>query len=167
MATDLLPGLAPIVTWSLVIAGWYWVRHDNNAREDRKELRATINSLNEDIKSLTYKAHAYYLSSQDDASALLEIEILRDQEDIEARVARLRGPNLGFEREEPLARFRQALTGGDFKSASRIRKETSDRIFADTALAARKLTDYLESEYDKRYPRASEKTRTDFRRLPP
>jgi len=42
--------LTQIITWLLIMGGWWIVNRQNNWREKRKEIRAILNQLQSDLK---------------------------------------------------------------------------------------------------------------------
>jgi len=143
--------LAPIVAWLLVIGGWILVRHDNNARENRHELRSKIDDMIKDIQELEISTHEYYMANADDKTPLAQVAIKRKQTSLEKRVNRLKTSSVGFQDLKTISDYRNELTGGDFEQLDRRAKDSSNKKMMEISLAASALIDYLESEYERLY----------------
>ncbi len=147
---DDLKAFEPVISWVLIIGGWLFARNDNNKRENRHELRGTIDAITVDIHALEQKAHGYYTTDVDPNTPSLQVEIKRDQDALAARIVQLRTKSY-YQDIPKISAFQTALTGGDFEQANRQKRPASDRKMMEISLAAKELSDELEAEYRKMY----------------
>jgi len=164
--SEFIKTYAPAVGWLIVVIGWSRSHRENNEREDRHELRKTIDSITEDITALENKAYEYYATEinlagpepiTDEAAKLqnevikLQVDILRYQGVIISRIQRLRQWNEVFRDQSRLFEFRTALTGGDFETAERRKRRADDPKLQEISWAAKELIDSLEAGYAQIY----------------
>lgn len=153
---------APVVGWLIVVVGWLRSRKESNEREDRHELRKTIDSITENITALEDKAYEFYATEISPAGAeasdeetikhqngviKLQVDILRQQGVIVSRIQRLRQWNEIFRDQDRLTDFRTALTGGDFETVERRKRRADDPVVQEISWAAKALIDSLEAGY--------------------
>lgn len=147
--------IAPAGSWILVITGWYFVRRDNNRREDRHERRNALDVIIQDIKNLESKAVDYYMQPINSMSPRMEVDIIRDQSALERRIARLAKMSThmtGFSGQKELSDFGKHLTGSPFQDSTRVALDAKNRKFLEISSAALDLIRYLEDEYDRLHP---------------
>ena len=153
---EMFQAIGIVIGWVLVIGGWVIVRHDNNAREHRHELRNAIDDLIKRIEELETKAYEYYQADANtDASLRQEVEIKRSQNTIESRLKRLKSITGGFQSQDAVTNFRQNLTGGDFETAARQKLPPRDKKLMEISSASSEFIEYLEREYTELYPNKS------------
>jgi len=140
--------VAPIVTWSLVIGGWLFVRSDNNKRENRREIRSILDAIIKEIKDLEDSGWDYYQKPSDDPEAIkLGVSMKRNKALLEDRIGHLAKTTGRFTSLEKLSKFGDELTGGDYEQNSRQVRTIKDRKFLEISTAANDLITYLEDEY--------------------
>lgn len=142
---------APIGTWTLVIVGWLFVRSDNNRREDRRDVKNRIDALIKDIRALEKDAYTYYQTDPTTDVLLLEVEMKRSQNALDARLSHLKKTSSGFQDPHSLSVFWMAVTGSPFEQANRPQMTPKDRKLEEISSAANDLVGYLEAEYDLLY----------------
>lgn len=111
---------SPIIPWLLVIVGWKVVSHDQNRRERRKEIRATIVQLISLIRQTSDTACDYWSKPEADPACLtlaadIKLSLQRVSWDVSRLTDECDAMNLGTS----LIAFRQAITSGAFESADR------------------------------------------------
>ena len=146
---QMLQAVNPVVTWCLVVAGWAVVRHDNNKRENRKELRGKLDVLINDVRLLEEKAHDYYMKdSTHEDIPLLTLDIKRRQQSIEKRLAMLKKTNEGFQGTDESTALAKTVTGGNFEERTRKKIAADNRKLLEISGAALEFIEYLESEFE-------------------
>lgn len=113
-------GWIMFIGWALIVIGWSYNNHKSNVRESRKELKALVDTLVEDIKALKEKALLYYVSPIK-GSDKLGFEIVAAQHSIVSRIDCLskKYPNTTLNAKKRLLEFIDVITGGDFDSYRR------------------------------------------------
>jgi hypothetical protein len=109
MSDSLAPyvqAVGQLITWVLVIAGWYWVSRSNDRRETRKELRSLIDGTRSLIGAIESTAYEYYGLSVDEA-ATRGMFLKRDFARLARRLSTLKAANPAFDHETQLVAFRQ------------------------------------------------------------
>ena len=141
-----------VVSWGLVILGWYFVSKDHNRREHRKEIRAVLNQIESSIRHIEETAHQYYLkagSASDIGSISLKIK--RDIKRLSGDLARLHAVCASIEFKPELIVFRSTITGGDFDVKRRAASSSDSTKLGDISSAADELIDILESGFVSRF----------------
>jgi hypothetical protein len=151
LLTEVIGGTVSLVTWGLVVGGWFFVRKDNKEREDRRDLRNSIDSITIEILDLQKCAYDYYCMDQGPNAELLELEMKRRQAALEKRVERLKRPDYHFHSVAELSDYAKRVTGGTFELATRQKVPVKDRKLLEISSAANDLIGYLEAEYDALY----------------
>ena len=146
-----IPTLAPLITWSLVIAGWRIVSNDNNLREKRKELRADIGKVIDVVDALEIKAIKYYMLGVNDETRLLEVEIKRDLKVLEAKLTLLSASESRFQTANMQRDLQTTLTGGDFEQSNRQPRLHNDGKLIEISSSTRELISFVESTYIAKY----------------
>ena len=163
---DFVKEVAPAVSWVIVVVGWLRSRKESNEREDRHELRKTIDSITEDVTAVENKAYEFYAletrpigpeMADEEAVKLqdevikLRVTIIRQQDVIISRIQRLRQWHEVFRDQPRLFDFRTALTGGDFEAVERQKRRADDPVLQEISWAAKALIDSLEAGYAQIY----------------
>lgn len=140
-----------LITWGLVIFGWLLVRYDNNKREDKKDLRARVDSLIADIKASEVNAFNYFrVDESHDTAPILAREIKALRLKMSESLTSLESMSDFFKGSElivPLMRFGQAITKGDFENNERRAIGTNDPKFIDISFHASILVNKLEEKF--------------------
>lgn len=119
------------VAWLLVLLGWLVVNHQNNLRESRKELRASLDNIVKDIDALKELSLKYFTTRHKDSyetAFRIKAELARLIRTIE----RLSNNNPSFNVMPHLGEFMDAVSGDDFENDKRSIKSYSNNI--DTSL---------------------------------
>lgn len=140
-----------LVTWVLIVAGWWLVNYQNNARETRKEVRASLVDLYKHLDAIEDAAFSYHTGT----GALVEARRLkRDITQIAPRIVMLRrGPMVGkINYARPLFEFRKSITFENFDTKNFAPKGPQDPFFDNISASKRELIAALESAYSAAYP---------------
>lgn len=131
------------VTWALVVVGWLIVNWQNNRREERKELRAALSQMYEDIDSLQKKALKYHKSISRDLK--LETKIIIMQKKLSEHLSFLRLRNSSFVGE--YSNFIDAITLKNFESGAFMQQKQGSPILDSIIDTAIELESALELEF--------------------
>lgn len=140
---------AVFVGWLLIVGGWFITNSQNNKRESRKELRASLDNVIKDIHETQLNALKYYTSEVEE-SYQLAFEIKASQSRILSKIERLRALHAGYFSLEKLSEYMHALTGEDFESSCRrVRsyKNQNDDLLLNITFQTNTLINHLESDY--------------------
>jgi len=149
---DYIAPLLPLVAIGISVAGWFVVSGQNDGRELRKDIRALINELRNLVLDVETRAFAYYQLSTDkshEAGMLLKQQL----QHVSVRTTSLTHQNAKFDVSASLAKFRQAVTGGDFESFIRVPRKSSDPLMNAIVLAGQEFLDDLERIFAEQYSR--------------
>jgi hypothetical protein len=138
-----------IISWIVIFVGWYIVNRQNNNRETRKEVRASMLSLYRHLDEIEIDAIAYHTG---DGDPLLARKIKRDIDQIPARIALAQRGSMKCRYSMYLIQFRQAITLNNFDSASFAPKDPTDRFFDAIVVSKRSLIYSLDRAYNRAYP---------------
>lgn len=138
-----------LVTWFLILGGWFVVNWQNNRRESRKELRAAIDSLRSDILSLRTTSIKYHTTMpvSGDGNAILVLFKRLSRSTNRLNVKRREINSVGAY----MNAFKQAVTLSNFQS-HRHRVHHSGSDFIDLIeCSVEELLDELEDCFCKKY----------------
>lgn len=148
MSTD-MSWLAQPISWILIVAGWMVVNSQNNRRETRKEVRASLLELYKLLDDIEDAAYEYHTTDGDAGEAR---KIVRAIQQIAPRIIMARRGPIKFQYTKPLATFRKAITFENFDTSKFERKQAEDPFFDAIAAAKRELITALELAYSQAYP---------------
>jgi predicted nuclease with TOPRIM domain len=135
------------LTFITVITGWVIVNWQNNKREERKELRSSLNDIVTNIEALEEDAIRYHTSL--DRNIPLEKSITLKITRLSAKVRYLR-----FESESLKSNFielKKSITLDNFET-SRFSQQTPESDLIDSiSYSSDQLKDSLEDEFSKLY----------------
>lgn len=144
---DLLTKYTSLITLITVITGWIIVNWQNNKREERKELRSSLNDIIESIEQLEEDATRYHGSLE--RSLPLEKSITLKITRLSARVRYLR-----FESPVLKLRFidlKKSITLDNFETNRFIQQPPESDLIDGLTFACDQLKDCLEDEFSKLY----------------
>ncbi|WP_320837313.1 hypothetical protein [Zhongshania sp.] len=140
---------AQIVTWLIVITGWFFINHQANRREDRKETRQAIDSISRQSERICELAEEYHCQSGDKNQLNLARQIKVQLTDLIVTIPRLQ---LLDRNEFSLAAdLRKAITLKHFDNQDLQPLAPDDEIFFHIEEARRALIDRLEEKYSESY----------------
>jgi hypothetical protein len=137
------------VSWVLIVAGWVVVNHQNNKRETRKEVRASLLEVYKLLDEIEDAAYEYHSTDGDAGKAR---KIVRAIQQIAPRIIMARRGPIKFKYTKALADFRRAITFSNFDTSAFERKRPEDPFFDQIAAAKRELITALEQAYAQAYP---------------
>lgn len=146
-----MPAVGPALAWLTAVLGWVIVSRDNNKREDRREVRSTLDTIVGAVNALEDKATQYYAMDVSDESRHLEMEIKRDLKVLEAKIKRLAATDPRFQHLQRQSAFHNVLTGGDFEQSARTARPHTDGKMIEIYSEARELIETLETVYVEKY----------------
>lgn len=142
----------PIVTWILVILGWGIVSNQNDRREARKEIRATIDFVITLIYDTHTKAVDFYMRPASDPTCpLLRAQIIRDLGRIGMIISACEIVDHSQPIHSKVSDLRRAITLHEFDQPDRAAKSYSDQRLTEITLATKELSEVLESRFRERY----------------
>ena len=124
------------LSWILIIAGWVVVNDQNNKRETRKEVRASLLELYRILDEIEDAAYEYHTTDGDAGKAR---KIVRAIHQIAPRIIMAKRGPIKFHYTRVLADFRRAITFENFDTAAFKRKQPEDPFFDAIAAAKREL----------------------------
>lgn len=149
-----------VLTSVLVVAGWivvnYLQRTSIAEQEARKEIRAGLNLLRDDIRQLRQSCIAYFVAGDEAPDTPVGIRVLfEDVRRQSVSLSRVLVDDAGRERTlNALTQLGQHATGGTFETRNRKKLSPYDpQLHAVFNHGANLLTN-LEDGYEKKYPRA-------------
>lgn len=105
-----------IVGWVVTIIGWVTINYFSDGRETRKETRAAIDKLNDEVEKLLKSSHTYYCSDKKVEQKIAESEIIASFNRMDGIVERLEKIDTKIKLQKKLVDLYEAITGGDFGS---------------------------------------------------
>ncbi|MDD4979543.1 MAG: hypothetical protein PHI29_13030 [Gallionella sp.] len=139
-----------LITWAILIVGWFVVHHLTSQREQRKEARERLDQFIIALREIEVRAVEFHQSKTYEAD--LARTLLFDIQRIFVRLKRypfgsfVVTPNLPKE-------MRKAITLRNFDFSKFTRQSPNSEILGDIANAIDKLEDQLEKEYERIYLR--------------
>ena len=131
----------------LVVIGWLVVNSQHNRRETRKEGRALIDAAKKLVQEIAKNAVAYHCDGKDDVA----FDIKASLEALEIELERT--PH--FFKVSPLmykfVKFSEAVTGGQFESASREKLPVTAPLILDILRSRNVLLSELERQFKVHY----------------
>lgn len=107
---------AALAGWILTVIGWGVHNKYANNRETRKETRAEIDKLNNEVEKLLKASHSYYCCGRKGEQKIAESEIYASFNKLSGIVQRLEEFDSGIKLQKKLDDLFEAITGGDFGS---------------------------------------------------
>ncbi|MCC4117592.1 hypothetical protein LLG90_19725 [Aromatoleum toluclasticum] len=127
-----ISNIAPLGSWALVIVGWAVVRRDNNRREERKEIKAIVDSAIERSERLQDLGRRYHVSPSSSENEQRAAQIRSDLKRLGTELQILHVATAGkISASKALIELRQRITGGSFDSAERQAVLDSDPLLSD------------------------------------
>jgi hypothetical protein len=146
-----------IISYLLIIGGWLFVRHDNNLRERRKELRAQLDTASKDVDAIVELSKAFYsVHGRDNSAALKREQILSSLKVLGTRTQVVTQAYPSFTVSTQLIGFRKSITGAltGFDDPDRNSAAEGGQICIDIFRAAALLKVVLELQYQKIFHRS-------------
>jgi hypothetical protein len=145
---EVLKAVGPVGSWILVIVGWAIVKSDNNARQQRKEIRERLDSLIYLITDIEKDSFEYYLlDAQEAKSAGLAVSLKAKLRKLATDIHILCDINPSYHCSSKLIDFRQSISANDFETLSRLKLSRHHRRFSEISSAAVDLISSLEQVF--------------------
>ena len=144
--------VAQVLSWVVVIIGWYVTHNSNNQRERRKEIRSALDGLGEQLDTFIESAGKYYASTADSEEAAelaAKMRILQDR--LMRHIPRVAKGDLEMDISPELNRLIDSATGGDFEGAKRKPRKPSDWFILNISSDAERVRGRLEDAFIDRY----------------
>ncbi|MHB8580511.1 MAG: hypothetical protein ACYDA4_11720 [Ignavibacteriaceae bacterium] len=147
--TQVVGAFGQFVTWILVIVGWVVVNRQHDRRETRKEIRARLNELRDDLCKLEHLAEKYHIWPNHQESSARRIKVLLKR--IGDGVDQIRLLNRQVH-DARLVALRQAITYRNFDTESHRSQDLSGPLIAGINASVDELINALESGFRTRFP---------------
>lgn len=140
--------LAQVVTWIVVIIGWYVVHRLTLKREKRKEARERIDVFLKSLHDIEEKAISFHRSDgfKGDIARALRFGIQRSISSLNRQLFSMFTINPGLLRE-----FRHAVTYRNFEPSNFSSQPPDSPILSDIANAVDEIEEQIEKEYERIY----------------
>lgn len=141
--------LFSLIGWILIVIGWLYNNTQSNKRESRKELRASLDNILDEVHDIQEKALLYYVTAYKDSHELA-FKIKAAQDRLITKTERLSSLHKGYFESSRLVKFIDVVTGGDFEEKKRkVRSysDKSDNLLIEISHSADKLISNFESDY--------------------
>ena len=137
-----------VITWLIVIGGWFIINHHNNLRENRKEIRSSLDALKAELLALEVLSLSYHKESVHDDSTAREIRLLIVR--ISNFLERLA---IGNKRviNEKVIELRKAVTLNNFDTHTHESMENNSEFIGNISYAIDELYMYMETQYSHKY----------------
>jgi len=143
----LFPSISQIIAWVLIVGGWWIVNKQNNFREKRKETRATLNQLLDDLDAIEKQAYDYHKALE------APTELGRDLKLALSRISKnvARQDLLPHGQRHPITKLRQAITLDNFDTDHFVTQTSDSEILAGISANKDDLVDALELHFKSQY----------------
>ncbi|WP_374981302.1 hypothetical protein PSGK_09625 [Pseudomonas solani] len=139
--------ISEIITPMLVIIGWALVNRQNNKREERKELRTSINEIREDIEALENLSIEYHTNSCDSNSK--SDSILNSLTKLSRKLGHTRLPKESYL--NSYISLSECVTSNNFRTRDFKKQTKNSEFISNIKSASQELQDKLEDSFYKTY----------------
>lgn len=140
---------AAVISWLLVILGWFIINRQNNIRETRKEIRAALNQFYDVLNEIEDDAVTYHSGGAGDP--VLSRRIKRRLGQLHGRAGLALGSTIECSCSREIWLFRQAVTLENFDTAAHKMLPASDPIFEEITATKERLVQTLERAFLRTY----------------
>lgn len=150
---EFLREYGPAIAWIVAAVGWGVANHQNNRREERKEVRTEIDGAANCVMEILDQLRAYRKTTAGSSEAVeIETRIKMQFQYLSLRIDRLKDRRKGVlqepllkleDIEEKVNHFFDVATGDDFESAERAPENQNPQILARQAKSALAVDDAL------------------------
>lgn len=138
-----------IITWLVIIIGWFIVNNQQNIREKRKERRAQLDDFNGNIIQLEKKAISYHINATHDEQ--LAREIKRNLDVIRKFAIRIKLLDTKI-LNRVIINLRQSITYKNFDNGTNHNQETENsELVGGIYSACDTFIDSMESSFQNKY----------------
>jgi hypothetical protein len=138
--------LLQLVTWALVVAGWFLVDKKSNDRETRKEARSAIDDAKQQVMVICRTCVAYFSSNENALSDEIKSALQLMEVELE-RLKKFKDSNLLIR----FVEFQDYCTGADFESASRVVHSPTSAVIQGILFTRNRLIQQLETHFREQY----------------
>lgn len=139
--------IGQIVTWIVVALGWFVIDRQNNKRELRKEHRALVTQLTDDLDNIASTSIEFHKSKKFNSSESKKIKLGIQ------RIANNINRNLLVTDSKKIFYFRRSITGTNFDPGVFQQQNEASQILTDILEYKDELVEELEDTFCKKYPR--------------
>jgi len=148
--TENISFYSDIITWLIVITGWFIINHQQNIRETRKELRSNLDEIKLSLISIEKKSIKYHMNNIEDTSLASEIKLSISRVSTEIKLLAL----LDKETQKTLIKaFRQAITLNNFDAHNHVSYNYGSELILEISSAVDEISIALEQVFRNKYPR--------------
>jgi hypothetical protein len=133
----------------LIVAGWAIVNYQNNKRETRKEIRASLLDLYTHLDAIEDAAIDYHTTDGSPAKAR---RIRRDIQQIAPRILMARRGQMKIDYKRAVFELRRAITLENFDTENYAPRPSDDPLLDEISRTKTNLIFALEGAYGRAYP---------------
>jgi len=139
-----------VITWLVVITGWYVVNDKNNDREKRKEVRSLIDSIQNMLDDIEKESIQYHTNKQSEELSFQIKRNLNNNLSSKVNVLKLRGFEIG-KCDKYRKQLRQAITLKNFDTNDFQPQAFSSEIIRDILISKGNFINEIEKCFSKNY----------------
>lgn len=139
-----------VITWLVVITGWYVVNDKNNDREKRKEVRSLIDSIKNMLDDIEKEAIQYHTNNQSEELSFQIKRNLNNNLSSKVKVLKLKGFEIG-KCDKYRKKLRQAITLNNFDTNGFQPQPFTSEIIRDILTSKGNFINEIEKCFSKNY----------------
>lgn len=139
-----------VITWLVVITGWYVVNDKNNDRENRKEVRSLIDSIQNMLDDIEKEAIQYHTNDQSEELSFQIKRNLNNNLSSKVKVLKLKGFEIG-KCDKYRKQLRQAITLKNFDTNDFQPQSFTSEIIRDILTSKGNFINEIEKCFSKNY----------------
>lgn len=139
-----------VITWLVVITGWYVVNDKNNDREKRKEVRSLIDSIQNMLDDIEKEAIQYHTNNQSEELSFQIKRNLNNNLSSKVKVLKLKGFEIG-KCDKYRKKLRQAITLNNFDTNGFQPQSFTSEIIRDILTSKGNFINEIEKCFSKNY----------------
>ena len=136
--------LLPYLSLLGIVIGWFVANHQANRREDRKEARSLVDQVKSRANLIAEQSLQYQCEDKSELAVLIKSSI----DALEIDLSRM--PNFAVKNAPlitALIDFQDAVTGGDFETAGRIKRSAASDEIATVLRTRNRLLSEIERQF--------------------
>ena len=142
-ATDFLPWMPSLLT----LLGWFLVNHQNNTREQRKEMRAAADQCKNLAREGVELGMKYWVGDEDTHAWQVKAAL----DELEVEICRFPDHKGRIKLLEHHADLLDAITGSDFESVTRKVRPATDPLMRNVAKVRQRILHEIENQFQTHY----------------
>lgn len=139
-----------VITWLVIITGWYVVNDKNNDREKRKEVRSLIDSIQNMLDDIEKEAIQYHTNNQSEELSFQIKRNLNNNLSSKVKVLKLKGFEIG-KCDKYRKKLRQAITLNNFDTNGFQPQSFTSEIIRDILTSKGNFINEIEKCFSKNY----------------